>query len=240
EIVGLWPKPNKYTKKYLWPKIWIGIILILLIFVSNVPMIRAIIKVWGNMVLVIDNLHTTLPLIVVSVKYIIILRKRMVILSIINMMAEDWMAFKLDEERNVMIKRARTARLIMMIEYGLTIMGFLAIIIPPYFGFPVTYVTNSTDRRKSLPLETYHFYDTDKSPQFELTFFIQILTTLFAATIYMSVDVFLVVIVLHICGQLENFRRRLINLISYKNFNKILNNIVATHLRLIRYEFLFW
>jgi len=77
EMVGLWPKPNKCTKKNLWPDIKIGIILILLIFVSNIPMIRAIIHVWGNIVLVIDTLHTTLPLIVVSMKYIIILRKRM-------------------------------------------------------------------------------------------------------------------------------------------------------------------
>jgi len=154
-------------------------------------------------------------------------------------MAEDWMAFKLDEERDVMIKRARIARLIMMIGYVLTIMGLLTIIIPPYFGFPVIYVTNSTDRRKLLPLETYHFYDTNKSPQFELTFFIQILTTLFAAIIYMSVDIFLIVMILHICGQLENFRCRLINLISYKNFHKIINHIVSTHLRIMRYEFLF-
>ena len=76
EMVGLWPKPNKCTKKSLWPEIKIGIILILLIFVSNIPMIRTIIHVWGNMVLVIDNLHTTLPQVIVSVKYIIILRKR--------------------------------------------------------------------------------------------------------------------------------------------------------------------
>ncbi|XP_018376857.1 PREDICTED: uncharacterized protein LOC108770062 [Trachymyrmex cornetzi] len=238
EMVGLWP--NKCTKKCLWPKIWVGIILILLIFVLNVPMIRAVIRVWGNMVLVIDSLHTTLPLVVISVKYIIILRKQTIVLSIINMMAEDWMAFKLDEERDVMIKRARTARLIMTIGYVVMIIGILTIIIPPYFGFVTMYVTNSTIRRKSLPLETYHFYDTDKSPQFELIFFIQSVTMSLAGIIYMFVDIFLVAIILHICGQLENFRRHLINLISYKNFNKVLINIVVTHLRLIRYEFLFW
>jgi len=76
EMVGLWPKSNKCTKKSLWPEIWVGIIFILLIFVSNVPMIYAVIQVWGNMVLVIDNLHTTIPQVITSVKYIIIRRKR--------------------------------------------------------------------------------------------------------------------------------------------------------------------
>jgi len=154
------------------------------------------------------------------------------------MMAEDWMAFKLDRERNVMIKRAQTGRLIMMIGYIIIITGFFTVNFLSLLDIHVLYVTNYTDRRRLLPLETYHFYNSYKSPQFELTFFIQILTTLFAAVIYMSVDIFLVVIVLHICGQLENFRCRLIDLISYKDFNKILNDIVTFHLRLIRYEFL--
>ncbi|XP_018303871.1 uncharacterized protein [Mycetomoellerius zeteki] len=238
EMVGLWPNSNECTKKSLWSEIWVGIIFILLIFVSNVPMICAVIEVWGNMVLVINNLQTVLPEITASVKYVILLRKRKVLFSIVNMMAEDWVAFKLDGERDVMIKRAQTARLIMMIGYIFITIGFLTVIVLPSFDIQVTYATNSTDRRKMLPLETYHFYDTDKSPQFELTFFIHIVTILLSTNIYMSVDIFLILTILHICGQLENFRCRLINLILCKNFNKILNNMVETHLRLIRYEFL--
>jgi len=153
-------------------------------------------------------------------------------------MAEDWMAFKLDGERDVMIKRAQTARLIMMIGYVLVVIMILTVITLPCFGIQIIYVTNITGVRKLLPLKTYNFYSTDKSPQFELTFFIHSLTALLGGTIYMCVDFFLVLTVLHICGQLENLRCRLINLISCKNFNKVLNNIVATHLRLIRYEFL--
>ncbi|XP_018060289.1 PREDICTED: uncharacterized protein LOC108695060 [Atta colombica] len=238
EMVGLWPKHYKCIKKNLWAEIWVAIVIISLIFISNIPMICTIIQVWGNMLLVIDNLHTTLPQIIVSVKYVVIRRKRKVLLSIVNMMAEDWMAFKLDRERNVMIKRAQTGRLIMMIGYIIIITGFFTVNFLSLLDIHVLYVTNYTDRRRLLPLETYHFYNSYKSPQFELTFFIQILTTLFAAVIYMSVDIFLVVIVLHICGQLENFRCRLIDLVLYKDFNKILNDIVTFHLRLIRYEFL--
>lgn len=148
------------------------------------------------------------------------------------------MAIKSDAERAVMIKQARTARLIIIIGYILTIIAFLIIIISAYFGIQVMHTTNFTDRIKALPLESYHFYNTDKSPQFELTFFIHTIMLFLASTIYMSVDIFLLLIIFHICGQLENFRYRLVNLVSCKNFRKALNNIVATHLRLIRYEFL--
>lgn len=154
------------------------------------------------------------------------------------MIAEDWMAFKSDAERAVMIKRARIARIIMIIGYVFAVIAFLTVTIPAYFGIQVMHVKNFTDQSKLLPLETYHFYNTDKSPQFELTFFAHAITIFLAAAIYMSIDTFLLLMILHICGQLENFRYRLNNLVSCKNFDKALNNIVVTHLRLIRYKFL--
>ncbi|XP_012060325.1 PREDICTED: odorant receptor 22c-like [Atta cephalotes] len=150
-------------------------------------------------------------------------------------MAEDWMTLKLDTERNVMMKRARTARLIVICGYVLMILAFTVIIIFPCFGVPFRRLTNLTDRDKPLPLQTYYFYDTDKSPQFELTLVIQAITIFLAAITYTSVDAFLGLIILHICGQLENYRSRLINLVSCKDFNNALRSNVIAHLRLIRF-----
>lgn len=154
---------------------------------------------------------------------------------IIKMMAEDWMALKLNTERDVMIKRARTARLIVICGYVLMLLAFVAIIIFPGFGVSFRHLTNITDRNKPLPLQTYYFYDTDKSPQFELTYIIQAMTIFLAAVTYTSVDAFLGLTVLHICGQLENFRCRLVSLVSCKDFNSALRNNVIAHLRLIRF-----
>ncbi|XP_011861749.1 PREDICTED: odorant receptor 43a-like isoform X2 [Vollenhovia emeryi] len=75
----------------------------------------------------------------------------------------------------------------------------------------------------------------DKSPQFEFTLVIQAMTLFFTSITYTSVDAFLGLVVLHICGQLENFRCRLINLVSCKDFNSALRNYVIAHLRLIRF-----
>ncbi|XP_025264869.1 odorant receptor 13a [Camponotus floridanus] len=151
------------------------------------------------------------------------------------MMAEDWMAPKIDAERNVMIKRAQTARLIVICGYVLMIFAFTSIIVFPCFGLPFRRLTNLTDRDRTLPLQTYYFYDTDKSPQFELTLLVQAMTIFLAAITYTSVDAFLGLTILHICGQLENFRRRLISLSSRKDFDCALRNSVIAHLRLIRF-----
>ncbi|XP_039307766.1 odorant receptor 43a-like [Solenopsis invicta] len=235
EVIGLWPKTGKFIRKS-WSEIWVGIIFILLLFIS-IPMICTVTRVWGDMVLLTDNLQITLPLLTILVKYVIIRCKRTVIFAIINMMAEDWMAFKHDAERNVMIRQARSARLIMIIGYHMILLGFFSVVLPPYFGTQIIYATNLTDGNRLLPLEKFHFYDTNKSPQYELTFFIHALAILLSSIIYMSVDIFLILIILHICGQLENFRCQLVSLVSCEHYkyNKVLNNIIATHLRLIRF-----
>ncbi|XP_011704776.1 PREDICTED: odorant receptor 85b-like [Wasmannia auropunctata] len=236
ELVGLWPNTDKVVKhSYLMSDLRVVIIFVIITFISGIPLVWSLIRVRRDMILVIDNLQITLPLMVVSLKLVMMRWKRTALLPIIKMMAEDWMALKSDAERDVMIKRARTARLIVIIGYILMIFAFSTIIIFPCFGIPFRRITNLTDRDRLLPLQTYYFYDTDKSPQFELTFTIQAITIFLAAIIYTSVDAFLGLAVLHICGQLENFRSQLVNLVSGEDFNSALRNNVIAHLRLIRF-----
>ncbi|XP_050448081.1 odorant receptor 13a-like [Cataglyphis hispanica] len=235
ELVGLWPKMNEIAKNNYASDLRVGIIFIIIMFVSGIPLICFLIQVCTDMILVIDNLQITLPLIVVSLKLVIIRWKQTAVSSMVKMMAEDWMALKIDAERDVMMKRARTARLIVICGYVLMIFAFTMIIVLPSFGLPFRRLTNLTDRDRPLPLPTYYFYDTDKSPQFELTLLIQAATIFLAAVTYTSVDAFLGLVILHICGQLENFKHRLDSLSSSKDFDCALRNNVIAHLRLIRF-----
>lgn len=149
-------------------------------------------------------------------------------------MAEDWVELKIDRERDVMIKRAWAARLVGICGYGLMIFAFTVLIILPSFGLHFRHLTNHTDHGRLLPLQAYYFYDTDKSPQFELTLGIQAATMFLGAITYTSVDAFLALTIFHICGQLENFRHRVIDLDSSKDFDSALRDNVQTHIRLIR------
>lgn len=151
------------------------------------------------------------------------------------MMAEDWMELKIDAERNVMIRRARTARLIVTCGYFLMIFVFIVLIVLPSFGLHFRYITNLTDQERLLPFQAYYFYDTNKSPQFEFALVIQATTMFLGAITYTSVDAFLGLAILHVCGQLENFKHRLVSLTSCKDFNRALRNNVQTHLRIIRF-----
>jgi len=134
-----------------------------------------------------------------------------------------------------MIKQARIARLIVII--GFVIMGsaFSILIFFPYFNIHIRHSTNLTDRNKPLPLQTYYIYDTDKDLQFVLTFLSQAIGILLSAIIFIAVNAFLAFVILHICGQLENFKCRIVNLVSCKNFDKALSSNIMIHLRLIRW-----
>ena len=163
----------------------------------------------------------------------------MILLQVISLMvhkiAEDWMYLKRDAERNVMIKQAKTARFIVICGYIIAIFGFCVTIIFPLLGLHFRVLTNFTAGAKVLPFPGYYFYDTDKSPQFEFTFVAQAISITLIAIIFTSVDAFFALIICHICGQLENFRYRLHNLVSGDNFINVLCFYVQTHLRLIRF-----
>nr|XP_012220510.1 PREDICTED: uncharacterized protein LOC105671151 [Linepithema humile] len=235
KLIGLWPKTDEVTKDNYASDLRVGIIFVIVTFVSGIPLICSLIRVWGDMLLMVDNLQVTLPLLIVSLKLVVMRCKRSALSSIIKMMAEDWMELKTTKERDVMRRQAQIARAIVISGYVLMVLAFIVVIVLPYFGLSLRHLTNLTDPGKPLPLQTYYFYDTDKSPQFELTIIVQAITIFLAAVTYTSVDAFLGLAILHFCGQLENFKGRVAVLTSCQNFFCTLNNNVKRHLRLIKF-----
>jgi len=158
------------------------------------------------------------------------------ILWILNMIAEDWQRLKNTYERSMMIKRAQTARIIIMCAYSAMTIAFTFVVVLPICGISIRYLTNITDPGKLLPLQTYYPYDVSKRPQYELTFFIQSIAIFFAILSYTGIDNFLGLLVFHICGQLEILRYRITHLDNFINFHDILKNNVIDHIRLLRYS----
>lgn len=92
----------------------------------------------------------------------------------------------------------------------------------------------------------YHFsypYNSQKTPNYEITFFVQLSGGLYTGLINCTIDSFVSMLLLHICAQLINLRAALNNLvdelangsISYIKFKQGLAAIIMRHERLIRY-----
>ncbi|XP_018303726.1 odorant receptor 43a-like [Mycetomoellerius zeteki] len=99
----------------------------------------------------------------------------------------------------------------------------------------VKYITNITDPGKVLPLQTYYIYNVSRSPFYEMTFIIQGFSLMTAAITYTGTDSFMGYLAFHVCGQLENFRMRILNLDKFEHYEKALSYNVQDHIRLIRF-----
>ncbi|XP_076668207.1 odorant receptor 10-like [Andrena cerasifolii] len=150
------------------------------------------------------------------------------------MIAEDWAKAKTDAEKGVMIRRARIGRVFTGFFYACTFFLLLWLLVVPRFGFKTRYFTNETDVRRSFPIPTYYPRDISQSPYFEIVLAAQTVTIAITILCYTGVDNFFGMLILHICGQLENLRTRLATIKEPERFERALAATVNDHTRLIR------
>lgn len=151
------------------------------------------------------------------------------------MIAKDWMKLKNNQERSLMIRRAQSARIIIICSYCIMGLGCLFVAILPAFGISMRLTPNITDPGSPMPLQTHYIYDITKRPQYELTFVSQVIYVAIAMMAYCGIDNFLSLLVFHICGQLDILKNRLQCLDKYINYQKVLKCCIAKHIRLLRF-----
>ncbi|XP_025161004.1 odorant receptor Or2-like [Harpegnathos saltator] len=156
------------------------------------------------------------------------------LVQLIDMIARDWMKPKIKEERDVMLRLAKISRMIAICGWLLAFFLTITFFTLPFFGLTIRHVTNLTDPGKPLAIQTYYLHDVSESPQFELTVLAQGISMFLTSISYYAVDHFLGLLVLHVCGQMNNLHLRLTHMGQYTNFNAILKYNVQDHIRLIR------
>ncbi|XP_018349266.1 PREDICTED: odorant receptor 43a-like [Trachymyrmex septentrionalis] len=235
KIVGMWPQESKDQHEELLSKLQFLLNIIMLIFVLAIPALVSLIRVWGDMILMIDNLQYTLPLLITMLKVFIMWYKKEALSPLINMIVNDWIKVKMEEERIVMLKQAKIVRLLTICGILMILFTMLMTVLSFPFGRTLRHVTNLTDPiGKPLPIQTYYLHDVSSSPKYELTYLIQTIGLTTSGLSYTAVDNFLGLLILHICGQMENLHLRLLNLGKNSNFKALLKYNVKDHIRLIR------
>lgn len=152
------------------------------------------------------------------------------------MIAEDWLKSKSLYERNVMIKWAQRARIIVICAFFVMGIACVSLVGTTIFGKSMRLTPNITDPGRPLLLQSYYLYDITKRPQYEITLIFQIISLFIVIIPYTGIDTFLGLLVFHICGQLDILKNRLVHLHEQKNFSDILKNSVMSHIRLLRYR----
>ena len=143
--------------------------------------------------------------------------------SLLMCVMEDWATAETKSERETMLNIAKINRKITISctlvceTVGLSFV-LLRLLTIPY-------------RDDSVIYRGYFFYNTTVSPNFELTQIGQIIAIIYVATTYAAVDNFIVLLVLHACGQLLNLKDNLRNLhlVASEDMQARLEKIVEKH-----------
>ncbi|XP_025161013.1 odorant receptor 43a-like [Harpegnathos saltator] len=235
KIVGLWPPDNRHARGAIKSKIRLLYSIITMLFILTIPTLISLTRVWGDMMLMIENMQYSIPFLITILKVCIIWYKQADLLPLIYMIERDWMKPKMKEERDVMLRRAKTVRAIAMCGMFNSILLSIITFGFPCFGLVLRHVTNLTDPGgKPLLVPSYYLHDVSGSPQFELTYLTQGITLFACGFSYTAVDQFLGLLILHVCGQLEGLHLRLTRMEQYTNFNAALEYNIQDHVRLIR------
>jgi len=151
----------------------------------------------------------------------------------------DWITSKNNWERNTMLNIARRGRI-------LSIRCYVAVTCTVSFYICLNllkFYRSMHLPQRSLVYRFTYPYNIQKSPNYEITFFIQLSGGMYSALINCTVDSFVSILLLHICAQFINLRTTLNNLvdklakgsISSSRFQKGLAAITMRHEHLIRY-----
>ncbi|XP_011861189.1 PREDICTED: odorant receptor 49b-like [Vollenhovia emeryi] len=236
DLFGLWPKTiqnpwQKLTCNFRALAVYLGVICGVLI-----PSIHSLIRINGDVMLMIDNLQFTLPAISVTIRIMVFWWKKEAIIPIINMISKDWIRTLTisDEERCLMIRRAQSARIIMICSYCVMGMQCFTLVLPPVFGVSIRLTPNITDPGKPMPLQTRYIYDITNRPQHELTFISQAIIIATAMMVYIGIDNFLSLLIFHISGQLDILENRLMRMDKYINYPEVLKCCIRKHVHLLR------
>ncbi|KYN14690.1 hypothetical protein ALC57_13104 [Trachymyrmex cornetzi] len=234
-FLGLWPKNVQNSWQKLMCNFRMLIVFLGITFCLFIPSIHSLITVYGDILMMLDNLQITIPVMSCLIRIIIFWCKKEAVIPIINMIMKDWKKIKNDQERNLMIRRAQTARIIIICSFCIMALQWICVSILPFFGMAMRLTSNITDPgRIPMPIQSRYIYDITKSPQYELTFISQAVYTIIAIMVYSGVDNFLSLVVFHISGQLDILANCMQHLDKLKNYPKVLKRCIQKHIRLLR------
>ncbi|XP_018353656.1 PREDICTED: odorant receptor 13a-like [Trachymyrmex septentrionalis] len=198
-----------------------------------IPQSANLVFIWGNVDMMTENLATAnIPVANSFMKAFTIWRKRKVLKLLVNFFYQDWYTSKTSDERTIMLKNAKLVR---KISIWCTILTQTLLII--YIVLKISAIIFSPgDSARPMIYTAYFPFDATKSPIFELICACQILSAFSGTVAYTGSDSFISMLVIHVCGQFENLREKLKNLVNDPNgvktsqeFKSELRQIVMRH-----------
>ncbi|KAK1133293.1 hypothetical protein K0M31_011109 [Melipona bicolor] len=149
--------------------------------------------------------------------------------SLLKCVAKDWATVETRTGRETMMNVARISR-----KTTIGCLMLCQLVVTSYMFLRLSTLKQSDNK---LVYRSYFPYNASVSPNYELTMIAQVIGGLCGALTYISVDTFIVMLVLHACGQFSNLKDDLGNIHSCdrKDLQARLKKIVEKHNYIVGY-----
>ncbi|XP_070156319.1 odorant receptor 4-like [Polyergus mexicanus] len=237
-LLGVWPDPCIPLSNIRRPSITFIIVTCILSFYVIIPQLINMFRVWGNVARMVEDIAAANFSLMALSKLLATWYYSETLRTLMMSVMTDWINSTNKCERNTMLRFARRGRSLSFKCYALA-----TITVSFYICFNLLKLyQNIHQSQRSF---VYHFvypYNAQKSPNYEITFVIQLFGGIYTALINCTVDSFISMLLLHVCAQLINLRMTLNNSIdelanksiSYPKFKEGLAAVAVRHKHLIR------
>ncbi|NP_001177475.1 odorant receptor 20 [Nasonia vitripennis] len=206
---GIWPGDT--SSKFTWARFaFVPPAVIILMFI-NIPQTVQIFFVGGDLNAILDILTlANVPLGIALAKILGVSYNHNILRQLIVSVSGDWKHTTKKSELQVMWRNARISRTFSILFIGLAEVTVLANTARMFYILYSTRSEAESSGIKNYKKPLYYTgkfpYDAQSSPNFEITWVMQILATILAAGSFMAVDALFVTLVLHLCAQLTNLQ----------------------------------
>ncbi|XP_029670083.1 odorant receptor 45b-like [Formica exsecta] len=237
-LLGVWPDPRIPLSNLRRPNITFITVMFILSFYIVIPQFIHVIRVWSNVALMVEDIAAANFSLMALSKLFVTWYHSETLRTLMMSVMTDWINSTNKCERSTMLRFARRGR---NLSFGCYALATITLVFYICFNLLKLYQNNHQPQRSLI----YHFvypYNAQKSPNYEITFVIQLFGGIYAALINATVDSFISMLLLHECAQLLNLRMALNDLIdelanksiSYTKFKEGLAAIAIRHKHLIR------
>ncbi|XP_036139578.1 odorant receptor 13a [Monomorium pharaonis] len=236
-ILGVWPDPLVSLSEFQRPNIRFIVVTCILSLYVFVPQMTNVILAWGNVSRMVEYLSSANYSLMALCKLFGTWYYGKALRTVMASVITDWTTSK-NQERTIMLNIARRGRILSFRCYA----SMLCTVLVYIFFNILKFIRSISQTQRSLVFRFILPYNIQKSPNYEITFFIQLSGGAYTGMINSTVDSYISILLLHICAQLINLRTSLNNLvdelaegsISSSIFKKGLAAITTRHEHLIR------
>ncbi|THK33250.1 odorant receptor 4 [Diachasma alloeum] len=212
DFAGFWPKPRSSFIGKNWPLIHAVIVLIVII----IPRFAAMFLFWNEVDAVVQSFATQLIFIVVFFKLIVLQFGNKVLVDLLVTMEDDLSTELTEEQYTPVFKAAKIARTISMF-LGIATISILStgIVSLKLYHLDSFYIKNPDPRLSTnFFFVAYLPFNTTSIITYMMILSIQFYISVISTGIHLILDSFIMMLVLHICGQLQVVQESLTQLVK--------------------------